>query len=188
LRIIGGNWRRRKLAYHGDPVTRPMKDRVREAMFNLIGPSVAGTHALDLFAGTGALALEALSRGAERATLIERHFPTARLIEDNAQALGAVELVEVIPTNAFLWTRRMSGAEDFDAARPWMVFVSPPWELFANQKDDLLELIAKVAALAPVGSILAVESDEQFDVTELPEPGEWDVRTYPPAVISLRRK
>src|SRR5688500_14918022 len=55
LRIIGGKWRRRKLAYHGDLVTRPMKDRVREAMFNLIGPSVVGTHALDLFAGTGAL-------------------------------------------------------------------------------------------------------------------------------------
>jgi 16S rRNA (guanine966-N2)-methyltransferase len=188
LRIIGGRWRRRKLAYHGDPVTRPMKDRVREAMFNLIGPSVVGTHALDLFAGTGALALEALSRGAERATLIERHFPTARLIQDNVKALDATDQAEVIPGNAFLWTRRLTTAADFDAARPWTIFVSPPWEFFTEHKAEMLELIGKLAAFAPTGSILAVESDEQFDTAALPNADKWNVRAYPPAVISLLKK
>lgn len=187
LRIIGGRWRRRKLAYHGDPVTRPMKDRVREAMFNLIGPSVVGTHALDLFAGTGALALEALSRGAERATLIERHFPTARLIGDNVKSLDAGELVEVVPGDTFLWVRHLNTASDLDAERPWTVFVSPPWDLFVDRKDDLLEIIRKLASLAPPGSAIAVESDPRFDPAELPDADEWDTRTYPPAVISLRR-
>jgi 16S rRNA (guanine966-N2)-methyltransferase len=187
LRIIGGKWRRRKLAYHGDPVTRPMKDRVREAMFNLVGPAVVGTHALDLFAGTGALALEALSRGAERATLIERHFPTARLIQDNINALGAGDVAEVIPGNAFLWTQRLTTAAAFDAQRPWTVFVSPPWELFASQKQDLLEMIAKLISLAREGSTLVVESNESFDVADLPDADAWNVRAYPPAVISLRR-
>jgi 16S rRNA (guanine966-N2)-methyltransferase len=188
LRIIGGQWKRKKLAYHGDPVTRPMKDRVREAMFNLIGPSVVGTHALDLFAGTGALALEALSRGAERATFIERHFPTARLIQDNVNLLGAGHLAEVLPGNAFLWTGRLTTAADFDAERSWTVFVSPPWELFANQKDDMLALIGKLVSLAPEGSTIVVESDESFNVRELPDPDAWSVRAYPPAVISLRRR
>jgi 16S rRNA (guanine966-N2)-methyltransferase len=187
LRIIGGKWRRKKLAYHGDPVTRPMKERVREATFNLIGPSVVGTHALDLFAGTGVLALEALSRGAERATLIERHFPTARLIQDNIDALGAGELAKVIPGNAFLWASRLNAAADFDDQRPWMVFVSPPWELFANQKVEMLQMVGKIVSLAPEGSTIVVESDEAFDVTKLPGPEEWNVRTYAPAVISLRR-
>src|SRR6186997_1276149 len=59
LRIIGGDLRGRKLEYHGDPRTRPMKDRVREAVFNLVEPD--GTYAIDLFGGTGALGLEALS-------------------------------------------------------------------------------------------------------------------------------
>src|SRR5438105_2010542 len=77
LRIIGGSLRGRKLQYTGEARTRPMKDRVREAVFNLLGPSVTGSHAIDLFAGTGALGLEALSRGAARATFIERHFPTS---------------------------------------------------------------------------------------------------------------
>ena len=66
LRIIGGRLRGSVIEYHGDPRTRPMKDRVREAAFNLIGPQVVGTFAIDLFAGTGALAFEALSRGAVR--------------------------------------------------------------------------------------------------------------------------
>ena len=63
VRIIGGKFRGRKLEYSGDPRTRPMKDRVREALFNLLGHGVEGKVAIDLFAGTGALALEALSRG-----------------------------------------------------------------------------------------------------------------------------
>src|SRR6185369_13778531 len=78
LRIIGGKLRGRKLQYSGDLRTRPMKDRVREAVFNLLGPGVKGSHAIDLFAGTGALGLEAISRGAAQATLIERHLPTSR--------------------------------------------------------------------------------------------------------------
>src|SRR5262245_7614130 len=64
LRIIGGTLRHRKLLYSGDQRTRPMKDRVREAVFNLVGPDVVGQHAIDLFAGTGALGFEAISRGA----------------------------------------------------------------------------------------------------------------------------
>ncbi len=62
VRIIGGQLRGRRINYSGDARTRPMKDRLREAIFNLIGPSIRGKHVLDLFAGTGALALEALSR------------------------------------------------------------------------------------------------------------------------------
>src|SRR4029077_10034324 len=88
LRIIGGRFRGRKLAYSGDVRTRPMKDRVREALFNLLGRAVAGKTVIDLFAGTGALALEALSRGASRAVVIEMHRPTARLIVQNAASLA----------------------------------------------------------------------------------------------------
>ena len=78
MRIIGGKFRGRKLEYSGDLRTRPMKDRVREALFNLLGNAVEGKIAIDLFAGTGALGLEALSRGASRAVFIERHRPTAQ--------------------------------------------------------------------------------------------------------------
>jgi len=88
VRIIGGSFRGRKLEYSGDLRTRPMKDRVREALFNLLSNAVKGKVAIDLFAGTGALALEALSRGASRAVFIERHRPTAQAILRNSATLG----------------------------------------------------------------------------------------------------
>ena len=106
LRIIGGKLRGSKLTYHGDLVTRPMKDRVREAVFNLVGPSIAGKHAIDLFAGTGALGLEALSRGASRATFIERHLPTAKVLEGNIRALGLSEVSTLARSDTFFWRTR----------------------------------------------------------------------------------
>src|SRR5208282_4422218 len=96
VRIIGGKFRGRKLEYSGDLRTRPMKDRVRESLFNLLSTAVKGKVAIDLFAGTGALALEALSRGASRAVLIERHRPTAETIRRNATTLGVHDFIEVI--------------------------------------------------------------------------------------------
>ena len=65
-----------------------MKDRLREAIFNLVGPLPPGMQAWDLFAGTGALGLEAISRGAERATFLEQHYPTAGIIRQNITALA----------------------------------------------------------------------------------------------------
>ncbi len=103
VRIIGGRFRGRKLEYSGDLRTRPMKDRVREALFNLLGHAVEGKIAIDLFAGTGALALEALSRGASRAVLIERHRPTAQTIHRNATTLGVEAIVNITPSDTFLW-------------------------------------------------------------------------------------
>ena len=87
LRIIGGTFRGRIIDYSGDPVTRPMKDNIREALFNLVGGWVKEKAVFDLFAGTGAIGLEAISRGASTATMIERHFPTVKIIEQNIQTL-----------------------------------------------------------------------------------------------------
>ena len=87
MRIVGGKYRGRQIRYDGDARTRPMKDRVREAVFNLVGPAVKGTIVWDLFGGTGAMALEALSRGADRATIVERRFPTADVIRENVSRL-----------------------------------------------------------------------------------------------------
>src|SRR5208283_2997773 len=103
VRIIGGTFRGRKLNYSGDLRTRPMKDRVREAVFNLLSDDVVGTRALDLFAGSGALALEALSRGSRRATFVEQHFPTAAVLRQNIAALGVVDDCEVFAANTLLW-------------------------------------------------------------------------------------
>ncbi|MDX1948276.1 MAG: RsmD family RNA methyltransferase [Pirellulaceae bacterium] len=184
LRIVGGKMRGRTLTYSGDLRTRPMKDRVREAVFNLIGPRVVGSHAVDLFAGTGALGLEAISRGAAGATFIERHHPTTKLIEQNAAKLGIGGQVAVLFADTFFWARE----PQLPADRPWLVFCSPPYEFYVSRADDMLALLGRLHAAAPAESVFVVEADERFAFGQLPQPATWDIRTYPPAVVGILAK
>lgn len=186
LRIIGGRFRGRKLHYSGDLRTRPMKDRLREAIFNLVGPLPPGMQAWDLFAGTGALGLEAISRGAERATFLEQHYPTAGIIRQNIAALGVAEQADVVPGNVFIgWPRQAAAAP---ADKPWLVFCSPPYDFYVQRTEEMLKLIAGLVQLAPVGSMFVVEADDRFDFQTLPNPAAWDVRAYQPAVVGIYRK
>ncbi len=211
LRIVGGEYRGRKLRYEplttrrGDKVTRPMKHRVREAIFNLVGPRVKGKHAIDLFAGTGALGLEALSRGACRATFIERHIPMSEVVRENVESLAAESRSEVLTTSAFLWIKRdmvggpwqvAGGSDDAELSQPnlppWLVFISPPYDFFVERADEMIGMARQLVRHAPAGSVLVVEADQRFDFNLLPggvqaerhEPG-WDVREYSPAVVGL---
>lgn len=183
-RIIGGDLRGRKLLFTPDPRTRPMKERVREAVFNLLGPEVKDKHAVDLFAGTGALGFEALSRGAASATFVERHFPTADLLGQNAAALGLRDKVTVIPGNSLLWSKRLPPLP----AIPWVVFCSPPYDMYLQQETELLALLQTLLAAAPSGSLFAVETDARFELNRLPRAEEWQVREYPPATVAILRK
>lgn len=190
--------RGRKFAYSGDPQTRPMKDRVREAVFNLVGTESAGKHALDLFAGTGALGLEAISRGAVAATLLERHFPTAEVVRRNCEALGVSDRTHVLSVNAFVWARRELGGEggprseqawrDLAGNAAWLVFVSPPYDFYLERRDEMLALVELLERTSPAGSIVVVEADARFDMGQLPDAEAWDVRAYPPAVVAVWRK
>ncbi len=163
---------------------RPMKDRVREAVFNLVGPSVRGTHAIDLFAGTGALALEALSRGAARATLIEQHLPTVQIIHRNIAVLDVQQRCEVVTANVFSWFRRNPSLPE----EPWTVFSSPPYDLYVDRYEEMMELINGLIDVAPAESIFVVESDERFDFATLPDPEGWNCRVYAPAFVGVYRK
>jgi len=161
-----------------------MKDRVREAVFNLVGPAVKGKHAIDLFAGTGALAFEALSRGATSATLIEQHFPTAAVIRQNAARLEVTDKTEVVAANVFSWDQKSVA----DNGRPWLVFFSPPFEFYVDRREEMLSLIGRFVECAPPDSIFVVETDRRFDAGQLPHAEQWDCRTYPPVVVGILRQ
>lgn len=185
LRIVGGKFRGRRLRYCGRPETRPMKERVREAIFNLLGPSIRGTHAIDLFAGTGALGLEALSRGAVSATLVEQHVPTARVIHENVARLSVEDATEVVTANSFVWSR--SGPGRLPTERAWTIFCSPPYDFYVERREEILALIERLRGAATPGSILVVEADARFDFDALPRADAWTVRRYAPAVVGLLR-
>ncbi|MEM9411789.1 MAG: RsmD family RNA methyltransferase [Planctomycetota bacterium] len=188
LRIIGGQYGGRQIEYSGDPVTRPMKDDVREALFNLVGGWTPGKAAFDLFAGSGAIGLEALSRGATQAFFIERHFPTAKIIRENIESLDPHMNSTVAPSDSFFWTRRFFKNQSAWPTEPWIVFLCPPYEMFVTRTTDLLEMISCFKDSAPSESIIVVESDDRFDVDQLPNSKDWSIRQYSPALISIFKK
>jgi 16S rRNA (guanine966-N2)-methyltransferase len=192
VRIIGGTFRGRRLQYHGDPTVRPMKHRTRESLFNLISTECEGRYAIDLFAGTGALGLEAISRGAVGATFIEKHVPSARIVEANIRSLEVEDRATLLVTSAFVWVKR-DLAEAASSPTPWLVFCSPPYVFFHERQAEMLDLISRIREHAPPGSILLIEADEPFDFdlirgdTSADEHASWDVRSYPPALLGVWR-
>jgi len=187
-RIGGGELRRRRLAHQPDGRTRPMKDRVRESLFDLLGTDVRRALAIDLFAGTGALGFEAISRGASRAIFVERHFPTADILRKSARDLDVVDRCDIRSGDVLLWSRRMP---ELPTDVPWITFVSPPWSFFGEgheRRAELLALIEMMCRVAPPGSTVVVEADTVFDPAALPEAESWERRPMPPAVLLFHRK
>lgn len=181
LRIIGGRFRGSLLSYHGDRKTRPMKDRTREAIFNLLGPSIKNKHAIDLFAGTGALGLEAISRGAASASFVERHIPTAQVIKKNIASLDLHGCTEVVSCDTFFW----AGHDLKVGEIPWVVFCSPPYDFYVDRAGEMIKLINSIMQMAPDESSFVVESDDRFALETLPEFDRWDIRHYAPAIVAV---
>lgn len=122
VRIIGGRWRGTRLPVPDADGLRPSADRVRETLFNWLQPALPGARVLDLFAGSGALGLEALSRGAREAVLIERDPKLAEQLRASVDRLGAASQAQVLRADALAWLQLpLSGR--FDIA-----FVDPPFD------------------------------------------------------------
>lgn len=121
LRIIGGQWRGRKLTFPAVDGLRPTGDRIRETLFNWLAPFLPGAHCLDLFAGSGALGFEALSRGADEALLLERDPSAAAQLRENLKTLKTTA-GEVIQADSIEWLTT-APATPFD-----VVFVDPPFQ------------------------------------------------------------
>lgn len=130
LRIIGGKWRGRKIAITEVEGLRPTSDRIRETLFNWLAPSITGARVLDLFAGSGALSFEALSRGATEATQVEASSIAAKQLKMAAQTLQTNHC-HIINTKAEIWLSQHRNQSSYD-----VVFLDPP---FANEiLPDLL--------------------------------------------------
>lgn len=121
VRIIGGKWRNTKLPVPLSPGLRPSSDRVRETLFNWLMPRLGGARVVDLFAGSGALGLEAVSRGAAQATLVERDAALSRQLRESVAKLGAQEQIAVVQADALQWLRQPAGA------LADIVFIDPPF-------------------------------------------------------------
>lgn len=158
LRIIAGQWRRRRLQFPPVAGLRPTPEAVRETLFNWLQPNLEGAQCLDLFAGSGALALEAVSRGAGRAVLVERSSRVIRSLLANVERIQAGGTVRVIHAEA---QRYLAGKpEPFD-----LVFLDPPFE------STLIERVCRrlnSGGWLSDGALIYLESDRHRSLGDLP--------------------
>jgi 16S rRNA (guanine966-N2)-methyltransferase len=158
LRIIGGTWRGRRFRFADVPDIRPTPDRVRETLFNWLGSRVVGARCLDLFAGSGALGLEALSRGAAATVFVEQNATITRALSEFITTLAA-ENARVEREDAFRYLGR--AATVFD-----IVFLDPPFA--SGQLGKAAELLERHAWLGP-GALIYVESPAREPLPVMPE-------------------
>jgi len=163
VRIIGGGWRGRRVSFPDLPGLRPTPDRVRETLFNWLQQRVAGSRCLDLFAGSGALGLEALSRGASHVVFVEQAVAAARSLKDQLIRLGGDRRAQVFEMGATRYLRAPSAPFD-------IVFMDPPFG-----RDALAEYVPLLEAgnWVDSGGLVYLENEKAAGVPPLP-PG-WEL-------------
>jgi 16S rRNA (guanine966-N2)-methyltransferase len=154
MRIIAGSLRSRRLAAPPGPATRPTSDRLRETLFNVLAPRIEGASFLDLYAGSGAVGIEALSRGAARVVAVERDAAALAALRGNAGKLGIREgfRVQAGGVSAFLRRGRLAGSLRFD-----LVFLDPPYDAAQEYAATLGLLGGASSGLLSPGALAIAE-------------------------------
>ncbi len=171
LRIIGGKASGRRIRSVPGETTRPITDKVRQALFNIIGPDIQGSALLDLFAGTGSVGIEALSRGAEFVCFVERSRQAVTIIRENLKSTGLEEGSSILHTDAFAFLER-AAPRQFD-----YIYIAPPqykkmWNRAVLSLDGHLEWLSDDAWVIvqihpieylPIGQALLLHNLVEFD-------------------------
>ena len=173
VRIVSGSLRGRKLSWNVNPNLRPTPQMVREALFSILGNAVPGRPFFDVFAGTGVVGLEAISRGASRATFVERDFRVAAEIEQHLKEFGVVDRGTIARADVYRWAERWEGP-----AEPVNVFFSPPFADFTRRPAEFLALVRQVQAKVADGSVVVVQSERGAIEDEVTIFAGWDIRRY----------
>ena len=153
MRIITGSAKGKKLVSLEGDATRPTSERIKEAIFSSIQFDVEGRRVLDLFAGSGQMGLEALSRGAQKATFIDSSREAMDIVKQNAKATGFFDVCHYLVSDWKNYIRKASGREQFD-----LVFVDPPYAMQCCA--DAANYLAEKGLVIP-GAIVVLESGEE---------------------------
>ncbi len=175
LRIIGGSLKGRTVKSPKGTGTRPTTDRVREAIFNIIAPYIPDCVFLDLFAGSGAIGIEALSRGARQVVFVEKSRRAALGIKGSLAELGLVAQAEVITGDVWTWIPKLAG---FD-----LVFADPPFD--QGHVPRLLEAVRTSGVLKPGGLLVIEHSQRESPGGDLPGLALFRQRKYGSTKVSV---
>lgn len=173
MRIVAGCLRGRKITCDVEPGLRPIPDRVRENLFNILQTEIADRPFIDLFAGTGVVGIEALSRGALPVTLVERDVRTAGEIVRHLHAFRAAENTRVQRADVYRWVEKWAAP-----AEPVTVFLGPPFPDFEQRLQLLVQATRDLQLKSAPNSLLIIQSDRSFDIDQLPDSVHWQHRVY----------
>lgn len=182
MRIIAGEFRGRQLFPPAGDVTRPITDRVKQSLFDILSPLIPGATVYDCFAGTGSMGLECLSRGALAATFFEADRSALKRLRENISALQIESRAKVIASDLFRWFA--------DAPQPQplvdLIFLDPPYRFLRDRPDALRQLAASCARhLAPAGTLIF--RHDATDQLALPPLIVDDTRTYGSMTLQFLR-
>jgi 16S rRNA (guanine(966)-N(2))-methyltransferase RsmD len=164
MRIIAGKYRSRLLKSTRDLALRPTSDKLRETLFNVLGGLVAGARFMDLFAGSGAVGIEALSRGAREAIFVEKHPPTAALIKKNLESLDIREGARVVSSDALKALEHLAKSSSTATPGIDILFLDPPYAE-TEQYKIVLTLLGGANLLAENAVVIA-EHQRSLDLAE----------------------
>ncbi len=167
MRIITGSAKGKRLATLEGEATRPTSERIKEAIFSSIQFEVENRRVLDLFAGSGQMGLEALSRGAERATFIDSSREAMEIVKQNAKTTGFSDSCHYLVSDWRNYIRKASGREQYD-----LVFVDPPYAMECCA--DAAEYLARAELIIP-GALVVLESGEEEIFAEDPRLSGYEV-------------
>ena len=180
LRIVAGSLRGRKLTCTVNPNLRPTPQMVREALFSILGNAVPERPFIDVFAGTGVVGLEAISRGASRVTFVERDFRLIDELERHLRDFGVAEQATIARGDVYRWVERWQAP-----AEPVTAFLSPPFADFQRRPDDLFGLVGELQQKAAPGSVIVLQGEKGAPLDDLPARAEWEERCYGRNLLSI---
>lgn len=176
VRIAAGKFGGRFISAPRVHSTHPMSERARSAIFNIIGQSISGSRVLDSFAGSGAIGLEAISRGASQATFIENNRVASKVIEENRQLLGLEHEIDVINTTVSNWLKTTTD-RDFD-----FIFIDPPYH------RPQLSTVKELMGLVKVGGTVILSHSGRGGTPDRTGFVVVDNRSYGDACITFYRR
>lgn len=185
VRIVAGTLKGRKLQCLVHAGLRPTPQMVREALFSILGNAVPGRPFFDLFAGTGVNGLEAISRGASRAVLIEKDAKQASEILKHVEEFQLQAVAQVLKADVYRWAERWIVPK----TGPVNLFLSPPFpDLSGSKGAEFLRCVTVLLNKAPDDTVLTIQAEEGFPLDRLPEPKTWDIRKYGRNLLCFRVK
>ena len=183
VRIVSGELRGRKLICNVNPDLRPTPDMVREALFSILGNAIPGRAFVDIFAGTGVVGMEAISRGALQTLFVERDFRLADDIEKHVKEFKVNRQARIFRTDAYRWVSHWHAP-----AEPVNVFLSPPFADLQERTDDLVHAIGELQASTAPDSVIVLQAERGSAVEELPAFSAWEKRRYSRNVLFIWQK